>query len=216
MIGSAMEIKWSGIKDSAVEVMSYGGNDELIYYAAKLTRYQSDEIKPGVDTKGFLLSLMRMGHLSPFEHCSISYELHCPIFVFRQIFRHRTAKICELSLRATDAVPEFYLPDSLYGARATKYKKTIEAGYKAYTDLLESGISKQTARCLLPVSLYSTALMTFDLRNLFHFFDLRLAKGAQWETRFIANRMLIEGTKHFPLAFGAYIEKNGIDVTELI
>ena len=210
-----MEIRYSGIKDSAVEVMSTGGNDELVYYAAKLTRYQSDDIPVG-DVKGFLGALMRMGHMSPFEHCSISYQLHCPIFVLRQIFRHRTAKICELSLRAANAVPEFYLPDGLDGEREAAYKESIERSYDTYTRLLSSGISKQTARCLLPVSLYSTALMTFDLRNLFHFFDLRTAKGAQWETRFIAYKMLNEGAKHFPLSFSAYTTHAGLDAGELV
>lgn len=209
------DIKWSGLEDSAVEVMSYGGSDELVYYAAKLTRYQSDEIKlEGV--QGFLGALMRMGHLSPFEHCSITYELRCPIFVFRQVFRHRTAKICELSLRATNAVPEFYLPDSLNESEAEEYKTTIELAYNTYLDLMEKGISKQTARSILPVSLFSTALLTFDLRNLFHFLDLRMAKGAQWETRYVAKRMMIEGAVRFPASFGAYSELKGIDMEELV
>lgn len=210
-----MDIKYSGIKDSAVQVMSFGGNDELVYYAAKLTRYQSEDIPSG-DVRAFLGALMRMGHMSPFEHCSITYQLHCPIFVFRQIFRHRTAKICELSLRAANAIPEFYLPDGLDSEREKAYKASVEGSYKTYTDLLASGISKQTARCLLPVSLYSTALMTFDLRNLFHFLDLRTAKGAQWETRYIAYQMLNEGARLFPHSFAAYIAHTGINTEELI
>lgn len=211
----ASEIKWSGLDSSSVVVRGYGGNDELIYYAAKLTRYQSSEIEiEGL--RAFLRTLMKLGHLSPFEHCSISYELHCPIFVFRQIFRHRTAKICELSLRAANAIPEFYLPDSLNDKEAESYKSSILLSYTTYLDLLEKGISKQTARCILPVSLYSTALITFDLRNLFHFLDLRLAKGAQWETRYVAKRMMIEAATRFPASFGAYSELKGIDMEELV
>ena len=59
-------------------------------------------------------------HTSPFEHVMFTFKIKCPIFVARQIMRHRTAKINEFSQRYSE-VPEqdeyYHLTNSDMGIR---------------------------------------------------------------------------------------------------
>ena len=49
-------------------------------------------------------------HYTPFEHCVVTLHLKVPIFVARQIQRHRTFSYNEISRRYVDDEPEFYIP----------------------------------------------------------------------------------------------------------
>lgn len=59
--------------------------------------------------------------------------------------------------------------------------------YKNYEKLLESGIAREVARCILPVSQMTEIIWIMDLHNLFHFLKLRMAPDAQKEIRDVAN-----------------------------
>ena len=61
---------------------------------------------------------------------------------------------------------------------------------KNYEKLLGTGVRKEIARLNLPLAQYSEMYMTTDLRNLFHFLELRLSSGAQWEIRQYAHAIL--------------------------
>ena len=52
-----------------------------------------------------------MGHTSPFEQCSITFEIQMPIFVMRQFVRHRTFRLNEVSARYTELPDLFYIPE---------------------------------------------------------------------------------------------------------
>lgn len=67
-------------------------------------------------------SLARMGHTSCFEHMGATLKLKVPIFIARQIQRHRTFSYNEISRRYVDSEPEFFWPDQWRG-RATDKKQ---------------------------------------------------------------------------------------------
>lgn len=55
--------------------------------------------------------LARAGHTSCFEHMGATLKLKVPIFIARQIQRHRTFSYNEISRRYVDNPPEFFWPD---------------------------------------------------------------------------------------------------------
>lgn len=54
---------------------------------------------------------MRHHHTSPFEMCEVLFYLKVPIFVARQLVRHRTANINEVSGRYSELTNEMYVPE---------------------------------------------------------------------------------------------------------
>jgi thymidylate synthase (FAD) len=170
---------------------------------------------PGTKTvnedKGLVRYLMRHAHTTPFE--MVEFKFHCkmPIFVARQWIRHRTANVNELSGRYSVLREEFYIPTienvrqqsktnkqggDQHVDRSTaddfiaRVKDTGDSSYELYEEYLEEGISREQARMLLPLNLYTEWYWKIDLHNLFHFLGLRCDAHAQWEIRVYADAML--------------------------
>jgi len=151
--------------------------------------------------------LLNWGHLSPLEFAGVTFKVTCPIFVARQMMRHRTGKYMEASLRYCESGLEFYTPPELEDD--LMYKFMIENSKFVYSTLLEKygkGRGNELARCVLPVSTVTEFYMQMDMRNLTHFLLLRLADGAQIETRLLASDMLDLIEEKFP-TITAYIIK---------
>ena len=66
--------------------------------------------------------LAKHKHTSCFEHQGATLRLKVPIFIARQIQRHRTFSYNEVSRRYVDTPPEFYWPDK-WRARADNVKQ---------------------------------------------------------------------------------------------
>lgn len=61
------------------------------------------------------------------------------------------------------------------------YKLSISDSFSWYKKLLNAGVSREQARCLLPVSFYSEVYWTCSLQAAAHFVKLRSHSGAQYE-----------------------------------
>ena len=61
--------------------------------------------------------------------------------------------------------------------------------YKHYQRMLEAGVSREMARMVLPVNIYTEIYSNWDLNNLMKFFRLRLDDHAQEEIRIYAKAM---------------------------
>ena len=162
------------------------------------------------EDKGLLNLLMRNSHTSPFESIEIKLNLKMPIFVSRQFCRHRTSSLNEVSARYSVMNDEFYFPTAqglrlqsktnkqgsegmLNLEQAEKYVKIIEDQsrecYKWYLDMLEAGITREQARMILPVNLYTQFYWKQNLHNMLHLLALRMDHHAQYEIRVYANAM---------------------------
>lgn len=75
--------------------------------------------------------LAKAGHTSCFEHMGATLKLKVPIFVARQIQRHRTFSYNEISRRYVDNEPEFFWPDK-WRKRADNVK---QGSSNEYVDL---------------------------------------------------------------------------------
>jgi len=59
-------------------------------------------------------------HISPFGHCFASFHIKAPIFVARQLVKHKFLRWNEISRRYVDDEPEFYEPREWRGRSADK------------------------------------------------------------------------------------------------
>ena len=59
--------------------------------------------------------LAKHKHMSPFGHAFASFHVKAPIFVARQLVKHKFLRWNEISRRYVDSEPEFYIPDQWRG-----------------------------------------------------------------------------------------------------
>ena len=220
-----------------VVLLDHMGSDIDIEYAARMS--YADGTRTVNDTRRLLDYLMRHEHTSPFEMAEFKFQIKMPIFVMRQLVRHRTASLNEVSLRYSVATDEFYLPEpDRMNVQSTTNKQCSddavvdkpvfcqqvidEACHDAldsYNTLLDEGVSREIARSVLPIGGYTEVVWKIDLKNLMHFLKLRLHSHAQKEIQWLAQAMydLVKETGEFNLtldAFDRYI-LNGCKMSKL-
>lgn len=91
-----------------VTLLDVRGSDATIAAAARKS-YQRGTRHVSSDRR-LIRYLVRHRHTSPFEMAAVVYELDIPIYVARQLMRHRTASVNETSLRYSLAETDFRLP----------------------------------------------------------------------------------------------------------
>lgn len=145
------------------------------------------------EPKELLTKLYNWGHMEPFEFVSFVWKLKIPIFLERQLLRHRHSSRVEMSLRYVtleeDAVQVFY-PEGL----TEPQRRVLDNGYlsaiEAYTKLIKGGVPAEKARAALPLGLITTMYVSFNARSFDNFLRLRLDSHAQPEMQELAGRML--------------------------
>jgi thymidylate synthase (FAD) len=186
--------------------------DTAIVNAAR-TSYSAGRTKPLTKDRDLIRRLMREYHTSPFEQCEFKFEIKAPIYVHRQLLRHRTASVNEESGRYSILKDEMHLPTSFRQNTSADKQATVDIGnweplttdgqkasmlieeyyettYNLYRDLLDSNISREQARIVLPVATYSTLVWKMDLLNLLKFCRLRSDLHAQYEIRIYSDQIL--------------------------
>jgi thymidylate synthase (FAD) len=158
--------------------------------------------------------LMKNRHTSPFECVNFTFQIHAPIFVFRQWHRHRTWSYNEVSARYAELPEMYYIPAGGNVGTQSKDNKQMRdlheavgvseedrgfindlqvhsaRGFELYKFHLGKGVPRELARLFLGLNTYSKMFATVDLHNLFHFLRLRLHTHAQLEIRVYAEAML--------------------------
>jgi thymidylate synthase (FAD) len=143
---------------------------------------------------------IKHGHWSIFEQASMTVEIQTSRAISAQIIRHRSFCFQEFSqryapideaepveLRTQDlknrqASGETYAQDWAMDAMA----KSIDLAFKTYRSLLQEGVSRETARMVLPLATQTTLYMTGNIRSWIHYLEQRCSKGTQLEHRRIA------------------------------
>jgi len=64
--------------------------------------------------------LAKHNHISPFGHCFASFHVKAPVFVARQLVKHKFLRWNEISRRYVDEKPEFYEPNEWRGRAKDK------------------------------------------------------------------------------------------------
>ena len=154
-------------------------------------------------------------HISPFGHCFASFHIKAPVFVARQLVKHKFLRWNEISRRYVDSEPEFYRPIEWRGRSEDKkqgsegvvdvgdWGDTNWACLKAYKDLLNQGVCPEQARMVLPQSMMTEWYWSGSLDAFADMCNLRCKPDTQAETRFVADAISEEMEKLFPVSWEA-------------
>lgn len=143
-------------------------------------------------------------HLSPFGHCFASFHVKAPVFVARQLVKHKFLRWNEISRRYVDDDPEFYAPSEWRGKSEDKKQgsdgtvevrgsvpvgRAMYACRDAYLGLLKAGVCPEQARMVLPQSMMTEWYWSGSLDAFADMCRLRCAPDTQAETRMVANEI---------------------------
>lgn len=184
--------------------------EELLKKLEKYGRtcYKSEEkIGKGTAVK-LLASIIKRGHESVLEHEKITVRFVCDRGVTHELVRHRIAsysqestRYCNYKAKGVKVIePIFYLGEE----NKTKYEEWLAAMIDAerhYLRLLELGSSPQEARTVLPNSLKTEIVVTFNIREWRHFFRLRCSSAAHPQMRELTIPLLRQFQEKIPLLF---------------
>ena len=133
------------------------------------------------------------------EHASFTFGIEgVSRVLLAQVTRHRIASFSVQSQRYVSYEKGFgyILPPSIEAlgedavARFQEQMDQIENWYIEWQKKLGSGeTANQDARFVLPNACETRILMTMNVRELRHFFSLRMCNRAQWEIREMATQM---------------------------
>lgn len=206
-----------------VRLIDCMGDDERIESVARV----SFDGRGKSERRALLRYLMRHRHTSPYEHACITLDIRAPIFVARQMMRHRMQSINEVSARYTELPADGYRPelaqvceqsssnkqgrgDALAPDLAQTWLDADRSASSTSADLyrwaVASGVSRELARVTLPVSTYTRWVCTWDAHNLLHFLALRLDNHAQWEVRQYAQAIAAIVADWLPLTWEAFVD----------
>jgi thymidylate synthase (FAD) len=102
------------------------GSDSAICQAARVS--YGTGTKSVSDDRNLIRYLVRHKHTSPLEMAEVKFHVKLPIFVMRQLVRHRTANLNEYSARYSVLSDEFYVPTDAYLAPQSTTNKQGRAG----------------------------------------------------------------------------------------
>jgi len=155
--------------------------------------------------------LIKNKHFSPFRHQHVMLIIKAPEFVMRQAYKHvvgiettsnsstKDHAWNEISGRYTP-VSDYYIPevwrkqsddnkqasegelDDLQQKRMTHiYERYLLDVERVYETMVKSGMAKEQARVVLPLSQYTEVYWTASFQAIMNFIELRDEKTAQWE-----------------------------------
>jgi len=191
-----------------VRLVDYFGDDSRIVEAARVSYGKGTKSKR--EDSGLIDYLLKNSHTSPFEMVEVLFHIKAPLVVSRQLVRHRTASLNEISGRYSVMKDEAYVPSKdrvckqatnnkqgsgdpfncVDAALVVKeFQEEQESIFCNYNEYIESGMARELARINLPLSTYTEWYWKIDINNLMKFLYLRLDSHAQWEIRQYAEAM---------------------------
>ena len=171
-------------------------------------------------------------HLSPFGHAFASFHVAAPIFVARQLVKHKFLRWNEISRRYVDDEPEFYTPDVWRGRSADKkqgsdgvsvWNHGMGTGYREheyevmqdirvlYDRMIEVGVAPEQARMILPQSTMTEWYWSGSLDAFASMCNLRLKSDTQYESRIVAQQISKVMAELFPVSWASLVDDGGKD-----
>ena len=191
--------------------VSFGKKSKLVCTNLVLGTYDMSN-----GDKKLIKYLAKHKHISPFGHAFASFHVKAPIFVARQLVKHKFLRWNEISRRYVDDEPEFYQPDVWRGRSADK-KQGSEGAVGGpwsllvdqeamdtlllYTGLIKKGIAPEQARMVLPQSTMTEWYWSGSLDAFADMCRLRCKSDTQYETRVVADQINTIMQPLFPVAW---------------
>lgn len=232
-----------------VNHVRHSGDDKTVVDAARVSLASLEEMteRNQADTRectqrdiNLIRYLARHKHMSPFEHCHITFWVEAPLYIARQHMRHRTWSYNEVSRRYTSDNIRIYEPagyrkqassnrqastkevtdpivrvihgsiNTYMTAATTIVQETNRELMKVYDALLDAGVCREQARGILPQSMMTQYYATVNVRNLAAFIKERISPDAQYEAQDLARQMLAIAKEHYPLSMSALIGEDHV------
>jgi len=227
-------------------LIDYMGTDLSVVNAARVSFGKKSESLGSVTANGvtrqvlhdsdtkLINYLAKHKHTSPFGHCFASFHIKAPVFVARQLVKHKFLRWNEISRRYVDTKPEFYVPDVWRGKAEDKKQGSdgvIEEAthilysnnefygcidetdpyyqcLNSYEGLLRLGVCPEQARMVLPQSMMTEWYWSGSLDAFADMCNLRCTGDTQLETRLVANQICDSMKELYPVSwFALRLEK---------
>jgi len=222
----------TGIKATLIDSM---GGDLSVVNAARVSFGKQSELEePFEDCDPSLLRLKskdeklieylaKHKHISPFGHCFASFHVKAPVFVARQLVKHKFLRWNEISRRYVDSEPEFYVPD-VWRGRSSDKKQGSEGSWQPdfnqlddameqvkdlYDQMIYDGCAPEQARMVLPQSMMTEWYWSGSLDAFADMCNLRLKEDTQYESRLVAQEMDKEMSLLYPVSWKALTNDKG-------
>ena len=221
------------LPDNTIQVLDHGfvrlddamADDLSVVNGARVSFARRKEEMDESD-EGLIRFLMRERHGTPFEHNSFRFHIRAPIFVAREWFRHRVGSFNEFSMRYAKATDDFYVPEAedvrtqvgkpgrlllragVAGDRRADARRSsgrLRRRLRTYEQLVELGVARELARCVIPVGAYTEFYWTVNARALMNFISLRNAETAQREIRRYAEACEVFLAEQMPVTHAAFV-----------
>ena len=178
--------------------------EEIVALGARLcySRATIDDLTQRVSAKDqsdFVQKIMGMGHESVLEHASFTFGVEgVSRVLLAQLTRHRLASFSVQSQRYVSYENGFgyIVPPKIAAlgeeaqAEFERQMQQMHEWYCTWQEKLGTGEgSNEDARFVLPGACETRLMMTMNVRELRHFFSLRMCSRAQWEIRALATEM---------------------------
>lgn len=187
------------------------------------TCYKSEDKITDESAPKMVKALIKRQHMAMLEHYSVSVKFICDRGVSHEIVRHRVSSYAQESTRYCNyssgkygneitVIEPFFFKEGT--PEYTAWYMSCLAAEDAYNSLIKMGRSPQEARSVLPNSLKTELVMTMNLREWAHFFNLRAigTTGAPHpQMKEIALPLLKVFAEALPEVFGAQYEQTLFD-----
>jgi thymidylate synthase (FAD) len=216
------------IKQSYKIMTPISDNNEVLKFIEKIgrTAYQSADKITQTSSHEFVEKIIKMKHLSVIEHYSITVKIITCRSITHELVRHRICSFLQESTRYVNSskvgcifiIPcwideydsdlilkcenfEELVNNSTLKDTSIIWLKQMLAVENDYNNLINLGLKPQEAREILPNSTKAEIVMTANLREWRHFFELRTSKAAHPEMQLLTRPMLKEFQASIPIIF---------------
>ena len=215
--------------------VSFGKTSNWVFATAQVFDgpvYQEVRLKEG-DAK-LIKYLAAHKHFSPFGHCFVSFHIKAPIFVARQLVKHKFLRWNEISRRYVDDPPELYhpkvwrnksedkkqgsegehsmqhevlWPDGVQNVDMREWSFELEGDIlNLYDTMIRAGVAPEQARMVLPQNTMTEWYWSGSLDAFADMCNLRCKPDTQQETREIADQISEVMAGLFPVSWKALMK----------
>ena len=184
--------------------------EQLIAYCARVSNPSN---QMNTETAPRLLRYcIKHGHWSVFETVSMTVEITTSRAIAAQLLRHRSFTFQEFSQRYAESVGYDFVQLRTQDTKNRQgsgevindrelnweFDRSVAQAFDTYRSLIKQGVSRETARMVLPLCVSTTLYMTGNVRSWIHYFEQRCAEHTQKEHRDVAYAVRDIFNKNFP------------------
>lgn len=175
----------------SIEFVKGESEEKMIKNIEKIARtcYKSEDKITETSGKLMIRSLLHNEHYPMFDHESITYKVICDRGVSHEIVRHRLGAYAQESTRYCNYASgkfdgkitvidlatgfEYDLNNEIDSMKYLEWKAAMIDAADHYNKMIELGATSQEARSILPNSLKTEIVITYDITEWVHFLKLR-------------------------------------------